>query len=77
MQFEAVGDSGQAFVMDTHPDYGGTAGPTPVECLAASMAACSAMDVISILKKKKQDVTDYWIEVQWETGGRKGFIRGR
>lgn len=68
MRFEAVGDSGRALVMDTHPDLGGTAGPTPVEALMASLAACSAMDVVSILKKKKQDVTDYWVEVQAQRG---------
>ncbi|MCB0825894.1 MAG: OsmC family protein [Armatimonadetes bacterium] len=64
MAFEAVGDSGVNFTMDTYPEHGGNnTGPTPVEALMASLAACSAMDVISILKKKRQEVTGYRIEV--------------
>ncbi|QYK52307.1 MAG: OsmC family protein [Fimbriimonadaceae bacterium] len=64
MAFEASGDSGQSFVMDAYPEAGGhNLGPTPVEALLGSLAACSAMDVISILKKKQQVVTSYRIEV--------------
>lgn len=64
MAFEATGDSGQSFVMDAYPEAGGhNLGPTPVEALLGSLAACSAMDVISILKKKQQIVTSYRIEV--------------
>lgn len=37
--------------------------PTPVEMLLVSVAACTAADVISILKKKRQDVTDYDVEI--------------
>jgi len=36
---------------------------SPVETLAAALAACSAMDVVSILAKKRQRVTSYRIEV--------------
>lgn len=64
MTFEAEAPSGVNFVMDAHPDHGGQgSGPTPVEALLGSIAACSAMDVISILEKKKQKVTSYRIEV--------------
>ena len=67
MAFEAVGNSGNRFVMDSHADYGGqNLGPTPVEALMGSIAACSAMDVISILKKKQQTVSSYEIEIQGE-----------
>lgn len=38
-------------------------GPTPMEALLCSLAACSAMDVISILKKKRQEVISYELEV--------------
>ena len=37
---------------------------SPVETVAVSLAACSAMDVISIALKKRQDVTRYRIHVQ-------------
>lgn len=65
MAFEADPPSGNRFILDAHPDFGGqNLGPSPVEALLASIAACSAMDVLSILQKKKQDVTAYRIEVE-------------
>lgn len=62
--FEADVPSGVKFVLDTHPDFGGhRLGPTPVEALLSSVAACSAIDVLDILKKKRQVVTSYRVEV--------------
>ena len=37
--------------------------PTPIELLLVSVAACTAVDVVSILEKKRQDVTDYKVEI--------------
>lgn len=69
MEFESRGDSGAAFVMDAYPEAGGNnKGPTPVEALMGSIAACSAMDVISILQKKKQVVSSYTVEVEGVRG---------
>lgn len=69
MAFEAHPPSGNRFTMDAIPEVGGeNLGPTPVEALCASVAACSAMDVISILQKKKQTVSGYRIEVEWTRG---------
>ena len=42
------------------------AAPTPMEMLLVSVAACTAADVISILEKKRQNVSDYRIEVSGE-----------
>lgn len=67
MAFEAMGDNGKTFTMDAHPDHGGDdSGVSPVEALLASVAACSGMDVVSILRKKQQDLTSYRIEVAIE-----------
>ena len=67
MAFESKGDSGNPFLMDAYPEAGGAgSGPTPVEALLGSIAACSAMDVVSILRKKQQTVTGYRIEVKGE-----------
>lgn len=67
MAFDGIGENGRSIRMDAHPDHGGEdSGVSPVEALLASAAACSAMDVISILEKKKQVVTTYWIEVDGE-----------
>lgn len=53
--------SGHAVIMDTKGDR--RTAPSPVELLLVSVAACTAADVISILLKKRQDVTDYNVEV--------------
>jgi putative redox protein len=46
--------------MDDGP---GPAGPTPAELLGIALGGCTAMDVISILRKKRQVVTGYEIRV--------------
>ncbi len=53
--------SGHAQVIDTKGDR--HAAPTPLEMLLVSVAGCTAADVISILEKKRQDVTDYNVEI--------------
>lgn len=67
MVFEATPPTGVKFTFDAHPESGGHGkGPTPVEGLLGSIAACGAMDVINILEKKRQKVTAYRIEVDGE-----------
>lgn len=56
--------SGHAQVIDTKGDR--KAAPSPLEMLLVSVAACTASDVISILLKKRQDVTDYCVEITGE-----------
>lgn len=73
MAFEAEPPSGNKFVMDAYPEVGGAnLGPTPVEAMLSSLAACSAMDVLSILRKKQQKVTEYRIEVDGDRGAPEG-----
>jgi putative redox protein len=60
--FVGTPPSGHAQVMDSKGDR--HAAPTPVELLLVSVAACTAMDVQSILEKKRQDVTAYTVEVR-------------
>jgi putative redox protein len=52
---------GYSQVMDTKGDR--HSAPTPMEMLLVSVAACTAVDVESILAKKRQDVTDYRVEI--------------
>lgn len=59
--FIGTSPSGHAQAIDTKGDR--HSAPTPVEMLLVSVAACTAVDVISILKKKRQDVTDYNVEI--------------
>lgn len=76
MVFQATPPSGVVFTMDSHPELGGQgAGPTPLEAMIASVAACSAMDVLSILQKKQQVVHSYRIEVETVRGPEGVFPR--
>ena len=50
----------QAFVLDSGPQ---AEGPSPVQAVQAALGGCTAMDVISILRKKRQQVTGYEVEV--------------
>ena len=54
--------SGHAQIMDSKGDR--RAAPTPLEMLLVSVAACTALDVQSILAKKRQDVTGYDVFVE-------------
>lgn len=76
MVFEGVSDHGTPFLMDAHPESGGKGlGPTPLEAFQCSLAACSAMDVIIILQKKKQVVTSYRMEIEGERTPEGAFPR--
>ncbi|MGQ9489218.1 MAG: OsmC family protein [Anaerolineae bacterium] len=62
MQFVASSDSGHAIVMDSSPDVGGhDSAAQPMEVLLMGLLGCTAMDVISILKKKRQPVQGFKI----------------
>lgn len=60
LQFEATTGSGHTMVLD---DSARDTGARPSELLGVALAACTAMDVISILRKKRQPVTGYEIRV--------------
>ena len=53
--------SGYPQLMDAKGDR--HAAPTPLEMLLVSVAGCTAFDVQSILEKKRQDVTEYNVEI--------------
>jgi putative redox protein len=62
--FIGIPPSGNAQVIDSKGER--RSAPSPLELLLVSVAACTAADVISILLKKRQDVTDYNVEVTGE-----------
>lgn len=65
--FAGESGSGHAVVMDGPPDYGGTnAGPRPMELLLLGMGGCTAYDVVLILQKARQAVTDCELEISAE-----------
>ena len=63
MRFVATTGSGHSIVMD---DAEGDTGPRPAELLVVAQAGCTAMDVLSILRKKRQPVTHYEVRVSGE-----------
>lgn len=64
LRFIGTADSGFSVVLDTDEAVGGTdTGFRPMEFIAMGLAGCTAMDVMSIMKKKRQDVTDFIVKV--------------
>lgn len=65
MRFDVETGSGHRLTLDTTDiTGGGRAGPTPMELLLVALAGCTGMDVISILRKMRQDVTGYDVRVR-------------
>jgi putative redox protein len=65
--FLAESGSGHAIVMDGPPDLGGrNLGVRPMEMILLGMGGCTAFDVIHILKKARQPVTDCVAELSAE-----------
>ena len=62
--FVGVTPSGHAQAIETNSKRNHAA--TPMELLLIALGSCTGVDVISILKKKRQQVTDYRIEVSGE-----------
>lgn len=64
MRFETE-INGHKLILDAAEDNGGTnQGPRPKALMLAALAGCTGMDVISILKKMRVDVTDFSIEIE-------------
>lgn len=67
MAFMAESASGHAMIMDGAPDIGGrNLGPRPMEMLLMGAGGCTSIDVIMILQKSRQDVTDCVVELSAE-----------
>ena len=67
MQFSGAASSGHTLIMDSDNESGGhNAGFRPMELLLVSFGGCTGMDVISILRKKKQNVSGLEINVKGE-----------
>lgn len=64
MTFAGETPSGFPIQMDSDSSFGGTtSGPRPMEMIAFGLAGCIAMDIISILKKKRQNVTQFDVKM--------------
>ncbi len=64
LTFTGTADSGFSVPLGGRPSIGGdNDGFRPMELIATGLAGCTAMDTISILQKKRQDVTDFEVNV--------------
>ncbi len=64
LAFDGQTDSGFHIPLDADAAVGGTnSGPRPMELIALGLAGCTAMDVISILRKKCREVTSFEVHV--------------
>ena len=67
MAFTGVNDEGYLVSMDASVKVGGQdLGFRPLQLLAIGLAGCTGMDVISILQKKRQDVTGFEVNAEVE-----------
>ncbi len=67
VSFLGESESGHAVLMDGAPAAGGrNLGPRPMEMLLLGAGGCTSFDVIAILKKSRQAVTDCYVELEAE-----------
>lgn len=70
--FEAKAAQGGELIVDGSPEIGGEGrGMRPMELLLASLASCSAMDVLHILRKQREPLEHLEVELE---GGRKDAV---
>jgi putative redox protein len=62
--FIGLTPTGHALTLDTAHDR--SSAPTPMELLLIALGSCTAVDVIGILEKKREHITDYKVEVRGE-----------
>jgi putative redox protein len=64
VSFIAESESGHAIVIDGSPEHGGrNLGIRPMEAVLMGLGSCSAFDVVQILKKSRQDISDCIVEL--------------
>lgn len=63
--FECTNAQGNSILLDntSQPDAKGV---SPMETILMAVASCSGIDIVSILKKQRQDITDFKAEVEGE-----------
>jgi putative redox protein len=67
MSFEGTAESGFKVPLGTSPSVGGDEdGFRPLELIAIGIAGCTSMDVVSILKKKHQELDSFEVKISAE-----------
>ncbi len=66
-KFVGIAGSGHEVIMDGPPDHGGqNLGPRPMEMLLLGLGGCTSFDVMSILQKSRQDITNCMAHIEAE-----------
>src|SRR6185369_12647634 len=75
MSFTGSATSGFQLPLDADPGSGGAdSGFRPLELLAIGLAGCTAMDVLAIIRKKRQDVTAFDVQVSARQAGEHPYV---
>ncbi|WP_126973018.1 OsmC family protein [Gynurincola endophyticus] len=65
--FEATDAQGKVVKIDNSPDGGGIDfGARPMQLLLMGLGGCSGIDIVSILKKQRQEITDFEMSIEGE-----------
>lgn len=65
VSFEGQADSGHMVIMDGAPESGGeNKGSRPMELVLIGMGGCTAFDVVHILRKSRQEITDCVAQIE-------------
>ncbi len=73
VHFEGIGNSSEVKVnIDGSPEIGGEGlGARPMELVLMALGSCSSLDLISILKKQRQEITNFSVDI---TGERREIL---
>ena len=64
---KAINENDKCVLLDAAPEIGGgNNGMRPMQLLVSALGSCSAIDIISILKKQRQDLKDIKVELKAE-----------
>ena len=73
--FVAEGGSGHSFTMDGSPEVGGrNLASRPMEVVLMGMGGCTAIDVVSMLKKQRQDIEGVEVALEAERAGEHPMV---
>src|SRR4051794_29007185 len=65
--FEARDEAGKTMRLDSSPEHGGIGfGVRPMQSVLIALGGCSAIDIVSILKKQRQTIEDFSISIDGE-----------
>ncbi len=65
VSFKATTESGHEVVMDGSAEYGGqNRGARPMELILLVLGGCASFDIVTILKKARQDISDVKCQLQ-------------